>query len=324
MLVRVYRTYQPALLLGLLVLAPVVWSGLFVHGAPVSPGPHMPGYQPFALAFALWPWTAPLAGVLVTLALGVQLDRLANDRELFERHHHLPALLFPLLPAVGPLRMAPDPALLGMPAVLQALRIAWGTQGRTRALGPLFDAGCLIGVAALLHFPYVFMVVVLWASAAVMRPYGWRDYVVPLLGAVVVLMVAWGVVTLTGVATWAPMGTLALSTPVPTTMYVLRDRVAPTLVTVLFLVAMPVMAGVYQRSIMREKNARASFLAFAFACLLLLGFAAVLGHTLPATLVACPLAVILSYPLQATRRLWLAELAVAALLLAAVAGPWWG
>ena len=58
MLVRVYRTYQPALLLGLLVLAPAVWSGLFVHGAPVSPGPHMPGYRPFATAFALWPWTA--------------------------------------------------------------------------------------------------------------------------------------------------------------------------------------------------------------------------------------------------------------------------
>ena len=92
----------------------------------------------------------------------------------------------------------------------------------------------------------------------------------------------------------------------------------------LFLVAVPVLAGVYQRSVMREKNARASFLAFAFACLLLLGFAAVLGHALPAVLVACPLAVVLSYPLQVTRRLWLAELAVYALLVAAVAGPWWG
>lgn len=324
MLVRAYRTYQPALLLGLLVLAPAVWSGLFVHGAPVPPGLHMPGYRPFALAFALWPWTAPLTGVLATLALGLQLDRLANDRELFERHHHLPALLFPLLLAMGPLRMAPDPALLGMPAALQALRITWGTQGRTRALGPLFDAGCLIGVAALLYFPYAFLVVVLWASAAVMRPYGWRDYVVPLLGTVVVLMLAWAVVALSQAGGWAPMGTLALRTPEPRSAHWLRDRAAPALVAVLLLVAIPVLAGLYQRSIMREKNARASFLAFAFACLLLLGFAAVLGHPLPAVLVACPLAVVLSYPLAATRRLWLAELTVAALLLAAVAGPWWG
>lgn len=284
----------------------------------------MPGYRPFALAFALWPWTAPLTGVLATLALGLQLDRLANDRELFERHHHLPALLFPLLLAMGPLRMAPDPALLGMPAALQALRITWGTQGRTRALGPLFDAGCLIGVAALLYFPYAFLVVVLWASAAVMRPYGWRDYVVPLLGTVVVLMLAWAVVALSQAGGWAPMGTLALRTPEPRSAHWLRDRAAPALVAVLLLVAIPVLAGLYQRSIMREKNARASFLAFAFACLLLLGFAAVLGHPLPAVLVACPLAVVLSYPLAATRRLWLAELTVAALLLAAVAGPWWG
>lgn len=324
MLVRAYRSYQPALLLGLLVLAPAVWSGLVVHGTPVPDGPHMPGYGPFALAFARWPWTASLTGVLATLALGLQLDRLANDRELFERHHHLPALLFPLLLAAGPLRMAPDPAMLGMPAALQALRIAWGTQGRTRALGSLFDAGCLVGVAALLYFPYVFLVVVLWASAAVMRPYAWRDYVVPLLGAVVVLMLAWGVVALTQAGGWAPMGTLAVRTVDAPPTHWLRNRAAPAVVAALFLVAVPVLAGVYQRSVMREKNARASFLAFAFACLLLLGFAAVLGHALPAVLVACPLAVVLSYPLQVTRRLWLAELAVYALLVAAVAGPWWG
>lgn len=324
MLVRAYRTYQPALLLGLLILVPAVWSGGLVRGQAVPGGPYMPGYMPFAEAFARWPWTIPLTGALITLLLGVQLDRLANDRELFERHHHLPALLFPVLLAIGPLRMAPDPALLGMPAVLQALRIAWGTQGRTRALGPLFDAGCLVGVAAVLYFPYVFLVVVLWASAAVMRPYAWRDYVVPLLGTVLVLMLAWGVVLLTEAAAWAPMGTLALRSPDPPTVHWLRDRAAPALAGVLFLVAVPVLARVYQRSIMREKNARASFLAFAFACLLLLGFAAVLGHPLPAVLVACPLAVVLSYPLQAARRPWLAELAMAALLLAAVAGPWWG
>ncbi len=325
MLVRAYRTYQPALLLGLLILAPAVWSGTWAHGVPLPPGPYMPGYRPFALAFAWWPWTAPLMGALATAALALQLDRLANDRELFERHHHLPALLLPLLLATGPLRMAPDPAMLGMPAVLQALRIAWGTQGRHRALAPLFDAGCLVGVAALFHFPYVFLVVVLWASVAVMRPYAWRDYAVPLLGMVLVLVLAWGVVGLVGgLGGWAPLGTMPLRTADPLPDQWLRDRLAPATVVLLWLIAVPAMAGVYRRSIMREKNVRASFLAFAFTCVLLLGFAVLLGQPPSAVLVACPLAVVLSYPLQAARHLWPAELAVAVLLVAAVAGPWWG
>ncbi|MBV6404019.1 MAG: hypothetical protein IT228_04245 [Flavobacteriales bacterium] len=325
MLVRAYRTYQPALLLGLLLLAPAVWSGPFVQGVPLPQGPYMPAYRPLAQAFALWPWAAPLAGALVTAALALQLDRLANDRELFERHHHLPALLLPLLLATGPLRMAPDPAMLGMPAVLHALRLVWGTQGRHQVLGALFDAGCLVGVAALLYFPYVFLVVVLWASVAVMRPYAWRDYAVPLLGMVLVLVMAWGVVALTvGPGAWAPLSTLSLRTADPAPTHWLRDRLAPSTVVVLWALAVPSMAGVYRRSIMREKNVRASFLAFAFTCLLLLGFAALLGHPPSAVLVACPLAVVLSYPLQAARHLWPAELAVAVLLVAAVAGPWWG
>ena len=324
MLVRAYRTYQPALLLGLFVLVPACWSGLFVHAAPVPPGPYMPAYATFAAAFSSWAWTGPATGMLVTLLLAYQLDRLANDRELFVRPNHLPALLLPLLLAAGPLRPAPDAALLGMPAVLHALRLTWGPQGNTRALGRLFDAGCLVGLAALFHFPYAFMVVVVWASSAVMRPYAWRDYLMPLFGLALVLVLAWGAGLLLHGGGWAPMTTLSWRPSGPLQGHVLRDLLAPVLLGLLLLSSLPALARVYQRSIMRVKNVHAAFMAFLFACALLLGFSRVLGHPLPAVLAACPLAVLFTHPLQAARHLWHLEVVVAALAYAAVVGPWWG
>ncbi|MBK7268431.1 MAG: hypothetical protein IPI07_02550 [Flavobacteriales bacterium] len=102
MLVRAYRTHQPTLLLGLLVLVPALWSGGVMERSPAEPGQQMLFYQPFARLFATVPWSAALIGALVTMGLAVQVDALANDRELFERRNHLAALLFPILLAIGP------------------------------------------------------------------------------------------------------------------------------------------------------------------------------------------------------------------------------
>ena len=322
MLVRIYRTHQPTLLLGLLLLVPALWSGVLWKGSPVEPGQHMLFYQPFARLFATVPWSAALIGALVTMGLAVQVDALANDRELFERRNHLAALLFPILLAIGPWHMAPDPALLGMPLVLFALRRTWGTQGRARALGDLFDAGALVGLAALFYAPYSFLLVVLWASTAVMRPFGWRDYLVPVLGIGVVMISAWSLAGLFAPGSWHLAATMSVVRSSDTDVGLLHDRIAPVLVALVALPATIAFARLYGRSIMREKNARAAYLAFAFAMALLLGLQWLLGRPMPGVLVACPMAILLAYPLQTARRTWLAELAVYALLAVALAGQW--
>ena len=324
MLVRLYRTHQPTLLLGLLLLVPALWSGVLWNGVTVQPGQHMVLYQPFARLFAAVPWSAIAIGILTTIGVAVQVDALANDRELFERRNHLPALLFPVLLSIGPWHAAPDAALLGMPMVLFALRRTWGTQGRTKALGDLFDAGTLVGVAALFYLPYLFLLVVLWASIAVMRPFGWRDYLVPALGIVVVMVPAWSMAGLLAPGSWHAADTLSVVRSAGRPGGTLHDRVAPVLVSLVTLPAVLAFAQLYGRSIMREKNARAAYLAFAFALALLLVLQWLLGRPMSAVLVACPLAILLAYPLQTTRRVWLAELALYALLGVALAGQWWG
>jgi hypothetical protein len=102
----------------------------------------------------------------------VQLNALANNTDQVDRRNHLTALLFVLLLAAFDRTALLDPALLGMPLVLVGLaQRTWSMNNRSGALAELFDAGVLIGLAGLFYLPYLFLVVVLWASVSVMRPF---------------------------------------------------------------------------------------------------------------------------------------------------------
>jgi hypothetical protein len=189
----------------------------------------------------------------------------------------------------------------------------------------MFDTGLLLGIAALWYYPYLFLVVVFWASLAVMRPFQWREYVMPVLAAAVVLFLAWGVMVLAGHGPWSPMRTIATASELA-----LKHRSTLWLVFVLAVMVpmalwgMAAFSGLYQRSIMREKNVRSSFLALTLAMVVLIGLEMLLNRTFPAALLATPLATIYAYALIRPRREALAELAVIALFTGVLWMRWSG
>jgi hypothetical protein len=318
MLVRLFRQNQPAVLLLLPRLLLLLWPGTAIDHAAgaVRMREGMPLY---ALLQGLWAMPMAVQGVVGSLlALGTALlvDRVAGGAELYDRPNHLPALLVVLLLAVGPGALWPDPALLGMPWVLWALARTWGVQGRSHVLGVLFDAGLLLGIAALWYAPYVFLLVVVWASVAVMRPFHWREHVLPLLGMAVVLFLCWAVLKVSGSPEWHPLRTAVDATAKGRALVLsgLRTSILLALMVPLVLVSLVAFAGLYGRSIMREKNVRSSFLALTLALGILMAFEWLLNRTFPGVLLAVPLAVLCGYGLLRTRRTWLAELAVASLL----------
>ena len=327
MLLRTFRQNQPAVLFLLLLVVPLLWPGT-MHGeayALTGLRTGMPLARLLAQLLALAPWIAWVVGILFSLGCALLLDKLANDAELFDRRNHLTALLFPLLMALAPQGMWVGPAFLGLPFVLWAFARTWSIQGRTTSFGPLFDAGLLLGVAALCYFPYLYLVVVVWASVAVMRPFQWREYVVPFVGLLVPYYLAWGVSDILDLPAMDPLRTMArqgISTlQHPSTLW-------SVLVLVVFV---PLMlkglanyAALYMRSIVREKNVRSVFLAASLALAILFGFEYLLNRTYPGALLAVPLAVIGSHAVLRPGRDRLLELAVWWLLAAALWMRWMG
>lgn len=311
----------------LVLIVPITWPG------PMAGAPHamaqleqgMPLARLVGKLFALHAWTIMAVGLLLVATCALMLDRLANEVGLFDRPNHLVALLFAPALAMGPNGMWTDPALLGLPFVLLAIGRGWSVQGKAQALGALFDTGLLIGLAGLWYYPYLFLVVVFWASLAVMRPFHWREYVMPVLASAVVLFLAWGIMNLMDAGPWAPMRTIATGSS-----FAVKHRSTLWFVFVLVVMApmalwgVAAFAGLYQRSIMREKNVRSSYLALTLAMVVLIGLELLLNHTFPAALLATPLAILYAYALLKPRREALAELAVIALFSGVLWMRWGG
>lgn len=325
MLVKVFRQNQPAVLALLLPLLLLLWPGACPVEHPLARfAPGMPGYALLRLLCSTSAWTLSVVSVLLVAGLALQLDFTFNESELFQRRNHLPALLLPLVMALFPLGLVPDPALAGMPFVLWALRRLWASQGNPRVLGPLFDAGLLIGLAAACYLPYAFLVIVLWSSLAVMRPFHWREHLVPLLGVALMFFLVWGALHVLAPGTWDPSASWRpLATPgkLPVPHW-LRGVLITALALIFLVIGVAVFAAGYARGIMREKNTRASYLAFSFTCGLLALLNWLVEGRVPPVLVAVPAAVFLSWPLLHARRIVWAEIGVIAIIALGAWGRW--
>lgn len=322
MLLGLFRSNRPAVLLLLTVLVtglflPWIWDQVPATRAS------MPFQEFMQLLVGDQSWIRGAVSMVVIVLIAIQLTALVNNSELMLRRNHLPALFFPILLAAFGDHVPMGPALFGMPFLLFALQRTWSITNMGSVLGPLFDAGSLIGIAALFYLPYAFMVVVVWASVSVIRPFFWRDHLVPLLGVVVVLYLAWGVLKLMGVEHWRPLYTI-MDRPI----FAARDVVGPQRVLFYFLLAAFIGTGAlafakgYGSGVMREKNLRSSFLAYCAASFALMGLLWLLTKRFPSVIAAVPLAVLCGYAVHNIKREWLGELGLLAMVVLAVWGMW--
>lgn len=309
MLIGLFRSNQPAVLMAV----PVVVLGLYLPSLwnePVHTGPLMPFSGLVVRALSAPGWLNGLSALLLVVLVGFQLALLLNALELLDRRNHLAAFLFPLMLAGVSDTAALDPALLGMPWVLMALRRTWSLANAGPALGRLFDAGSLIGIAALFYLPYVFMLFVIWASVSVIRPFAWREYVLPFLAVALVFYVVWGVLALLGHGAWMAMDTFRGPEVMRLELWggpVRNGFVA--LVVILLLLGLAAFNHSYARSVMRGKNIRSGLMAFALALLIMMVLLVLIKGSCPAVLAAVPAGAIASYLFLSPRRSWMAELA---------------
>lgn len=316
------------LLLPVLIL--LLWPGAGAGGVawpqdvPMQTVLGMPLYAPVRALLLAVPWAAVLLGVALTLALAHATVRMANEAELFGRRNHMPALLLVLLAALLPFGLMPGPGMFGMYLVLLAVGRVWNTSARANMAMPLFDAGLLLGLAALFYLPYAFLTVAIWAALAVTRPFKLREYVLTPVALGAILTLGWGVVHFIDPALWAPAASLHFPEDVapPRPAHWMHNVLLTALLGFLLLAAVLAFAKLYGHSVMREKNIRASFLAFVFITGIVALFAGWLDGRLPPVLLATPASVLLAYPLVETKRTGWPDAALWGMLLLACWARW--
>lgn len=320
-MISTYREDRPWLLLTVPFWSLIPWIGsaLDRHTLQVGSG---------AVAYVLqWAadhpgWAPVLLGTVFTSVVVLQLVTLVNDAELATRRGMLPIILFPLLLALDGAHRQPGPELLALPLVLLAVRRSWSVGADRHALGGLFDAGLLIGAASVLYAPYVVLLLAVWSTTAVFRPFGWRDHLVPMLAVLLVRWLAWGMAELTGTELASPWPRIS-PVPIPSIDGGLaRSLLFWTVISLLLLLALVAFVQGYQRSVMHGKNIRSAMLAFAVCGVLLAVFAWSSGSSSPAVVSAAPAAILLCAPFSSVRRRWMITMVWIGLFALAVWTQW--
>lgn len=321
MLAGLFRSNQTAVLLAVPLVVAAFFLPALWHPGPVSQL-NMPIAGLVESLCAGTPWLRELIGLVLVGLLAAQLALLVNGVELMGRPNHLVALIFPLILAglsTGPVY---EPALLGMPWVVMAMRRAWSVPNTGPVLARLFDTGLLIALAAFCYLPYAFLLIAVWAGVSLVRPFAWREYAVPTVALALAFYLCWAVLHLAGHTPWRPFLTMGSQGWTFVLTFNAAQRWFLSLGGLLLLFALPAFANDHRHSVMRGKNIRSAFLAFVFGTAVIAVLPWFMLKSFSPTVVAVPISVLCGYALLRPRKALLAEIVVLGLTGLALWGRW--
>lgn len=321
MIAAFFRSNQPAVMAAVPVVLAALYMPAFWH-APSAAEAQMPIAALMRDLLGDAAWAHALLGIVLIAAVAMQLTVICNALELIDRRNHLVAFTMPVaLAGLG--SAAYDPALLGMPVLLMAMRRTWSINNAGPALAALFDAGLLLGLATLCYLPYAFVLLAIWASTSLIRPFNWREYLMPLFALVLVFYLTWIALYLIDPAPWHPMLAMMSAAEDPAVLWNAAARKSFIVLLIpILLIALSAFNRSHARSVMRGKNLRSAFMAFALALSVIMGLLSVFKGSFPAVLAAVPAGVLLAYPFVSPKRGWLAEAACLGLLALALWTRW--
>ncbi len=183
MLIRFYRTNQPATWLSIPLLVLCLWIPAFFTPAIHETAGGMPFYRwTIHLIGFLPPFAAILTAVILVSLGALYLNRTVNNYEVLYKKTNLPALFYSILLSSSPSCLYLHPMLFSNALLLLVIEKLFRTYKQEQAIGALFDSGFLLAIASFFHFPAIVMLPALWAGLLILRPFIWREWVASLAG----------------------------------------------------------------------------------------------------------------------------------------------
>lgn len=184
MLVRFFKDTNTASLIALPLAAMMVYSfGYLKAPAVFSVEDAGPLYTWFTSRLSHFSRSVFL-GIDLLLFAGqvLYLNHICNKYEVLYKPSHLPALLFIVYSCLFPGFLCLHPVVFVNCILLVVLELLFSIYKSESGLSTIFNAGFLLGVATLFYVPACVFFILLWVCLILLRPYGWRDWVISILG----------------------------------------------------------------------------------------------------------------------------------------------
>ena len=182
MIVRFFRTHQPALLFIIPFIAFLLWMPVLFHPQSSQINLVMPLYSILYPFITNYPSVSTVFAVLLITIEAFIFNALIQRYELLGKSSYMPAFIYVLFFSVNPLINFLHPIILGMLFFLPALNFLLGTYRKENAKSDLFFVGFLLAMASLVFRPFLTLLPFLFIAITVLRPFLWREWAMIALG----------------------------------------------------------------------------------------------------------------------------------------------
>lgn len=183
MFIKFFKSYQPATLFAIPLVALVFWITTFFH--PVT------FYTSDTALFYQWicSYLIHLPKIVISLiAIGLLIfqaiywNKILNNYEVLYKKSYLPSLFYIILMSTFPSFLYLHPLLLVNTILLFILEKIFAIYKNESSIPLDFDIGFLIALASFLYFPVICIFLLHWIALIILRPFKWREWVAGIVG----------------------------------------------------------------------------------------------------------------------------------------------
>lgn len=172
------------------IIGTLLCLGVYLHLPDrLDPMLFEPGVENL-IDFRVGDYLSPQVNVIVTLALTLvqafQLNQVVNYYNFLGKPSFLTALMYMTLVSLFLPFLVLSPTLICNFLTIWMMGKLFKLYKLTDIKGRMFDLGVIVALGSLVYFPFIVMLLLLWISLLIFRPFYWREWLTPLLGFVTV------------------------------------------------------------------------------------------------------------------------------------------
>ena len=182
MIIRFFKSNQPASIIVIPLICIVMWLPSFIKPHPIDFSAAMPLFDQLTRWLIDFPRIAALFGILLVISEAFLLNYIVNENEVLNKQTYLPALMYIVLLSCSPVLLRLHPLLFSNLFLMLSINKLFGTYRQNTAFSQVFDSAFFVGLATLFYLPALVFFPVIWLSLLALRPFIWREWIIALIG----------------------------------------------------------------------------------------------------------------------------------------------
>ena len=185
MLISIFKSNKPVVLIILPFVAAAMWVFAFISPVSLVTENSMPFYSLFAQLLGEFSFAANCLAILLLVVQSIMLNDIIAKSQILSSHNYLPSLLYVVIMSSCPSLLTLHPVLFANFFLIIAIGRILIVYRQENIFPNVFDAAFLIGIASLFYFPAIALFPFIWIGLTILRPFAWREWVIPLTGLIV-------------------------------------------------------------------------------------------------------------------------------------------